>query len=257
MDLNKLEPVPLHYQLSNNLREGIREGLWDLGDIFPTDKQLMEKYGVSSTTVRRAVGQLVQEGLLERQAGKGTFVKKKPVEETLGFLTGFFEEMVKRGFTPSANVISLKPVEITARELEKTPELYIFNNQKMFLIEKVQKLNDEPIVYLRSYWPYEIGKRMADFELTKTGLYEIASNELGLVLTRAEQTIGADVARKKVADLLQVQPGFPILTMNRIAFCGEEPVELSINAYRADRYKYKMQIQQHTTNDFEGTIFLS
>lgn len=257
MDLNKLEPVPLHYQLTNNLREGIREGLWNLGDIFPTDKQLMEKYNVSSTTVRRAVGQLVQEGLLERKAGKGTFVKKKPVEETLGFLTGFFEEMVKRGFTPSADVISLRPVELSAKELEKTPELGVFDNQKMFLIEKVQKLNDEPVVYLRSFWPYDIGKRMATFDLTKTGLYEIASNELGLALTRAEQTIGADIARKKVAQFLQVQPGFPILTMNRIAFCGEEPVEVSINAYRADRYKYKMLIQQYTKNTFEGAIYLS
>ncbi len=255
MDFNKLEPIPLHYQLTQNLREGIREGVWNLGDIFPTDKQLMEKYDVSSTTVRRAVGQLVQEGLLERKAGRGTFVKKKPVEETLGSLTGFFEEMVKRGFTPSADVISLRAVELTEKELEKTPELNVFNNQKMFLIEKVQKLNDEPIVYLQSYWPYEIGKKMAEFELTKTGLYEIASKALGLVLTRAEQTISADVAHKKVADLLRVSTKFPLLTMKRVAYTGEQPIEYSFNAYRADRYQYKMILQQSKHNNFEG-LFL-
>ncbi|WP_407305641.1 GntR family transcriptional regulator [Desulfosporosinus sp. SB140] len=255
MELKKMESIPLHYQLTNTLRDAIRDGVWNLGDAFPTDKDLMVQYGVSSTTVRRSVGQLVQEGLLDRKAGKGTFVKNKPVEETLGLLTGFFQEMISRGFSPSAELINLCPIEITAKELERVPELSIFNDQKMFLIEKVQKLNDEPIAYLQSYWPYEYGSRMAASDLTKIGLYDIAGKELGLVLTKAEQTIGAGIAHKKVAQYLGIKIGFPILTMNRIAYCGEQPVELSLNSYRADRYKYKVLLQQHTSRNIEG-LFL-
>ncbi|CAA7603080.1 GntR bacterial regulatory protein HTH signature [Acididesulfobacillus acetoxydans] len=255
MDL-RTESIPLHYQLTNRLRDGIRDGVWSLGELFPTDKELMQQYGVSSTTVRRAVGQLVQEGLLERKAGKGTFVRKKPVEETLGLLTGFFEEMSSRGFTPSAAVLNLSVVELTPKEVEKVPLLSVFRNRKVFLIEKIQKLNDEPIAYLRSYWPYEHGARMAEFDLTKVGLYEIATKELHLVLTRAEETIGSDIARKKVAEHLGVRVGFPILTMDRIAFSGTEPVEVSLNSYRADRYMYKITLHQHRTNNIEG-IYLS
>lgn len=255
MELRKMESIPLHHQLTTTLRDAIRNGVWNLGDAFPTDKDLMVQYGVSSTTVRRSVGQLVQEGLLDRKAGKGTFVKNKPVEETLGLLTGFFEEMSIRGFSPSAEVINLSPVEVTPKELEKIPELSIFNNKKLFLIEKVQKLNNEPIAYLQSYWPYEYGSRMAAEDLTKIGLYAIAARELGLVLTKAEQTIGAGIAHKKVAQYLGVRTGFPILTMNRIGFSGEQPVELSLNSYRADRYKYKILLQQNTGRNIEGLFF--
>lgn len=256
MELKKMESIPLHHQLTTRLRDSIRNGVWNLGDAFPTDKDLMVLYGVSSTTVRRSVGQLVQEGLLERKAGKGTFVKNKPVEETLGLLTGFFEEMTSRGFSPSAELINISPIDVTAKELERVPELNIFNKQKMFLIEKVQKLNNEPIAYLRSYWPYEYGSRMAEFDLTEIGLYAIAAKELGLVLTKAEQTIGAGIAHKKVAQYLGVRTGFPILTMNRTGYCGNQPVELSLNSYRADRYKYKVLLQQHTGRNIEG-LFLT
>lgn len=128
MAFNKKDPIPLHYQLTNELRSDIKKGLWKVGEIFPADKELMERYGVSSTTVRRAVGQLVQEGFLERKAGKGTFLKRERVEETLGNLTGFFEEMRQHGFSPSADILNLCPVEINPKILEKTPQLSVFGS---------------------------------------------------------------------------------------------------------------------------------
>ncbi|SMB97282.1 transcriptional regulator, GntR family [Thermanaeromonas toyohensis ToBE] len=248
MVFDREAPVPLHYQITNDLREAIKSGKWGVGDLFPTDKELMEMYGVSSTTVRRAVAELVREGWLERKRGKGTFVKKEAIEETLGRLTGFFEEIRSHGHIPSADVLDLRPVEITDKEIEKTPLLSVFKHQKLFLIERLQKMDGNPVVYLRSYWPYEYGKRMAEFDLSKEALYEIAEKKLGLILTRAEQTISAGVARKKEAQLLSVPVGFPLLIMERLAYAGDQPVELSINAYRADRYKYRVILRKDYQN---------
>lgn len=248
MGFYKDELLPLHYKITEDLREAIKSGQWSVGELFPTDKELMEKYGVSSTTVRRAVAELVREGWLERKRGKGTFVKKQAIEETLGRLTGFFEEIRAHGLTPSADVLDLRPVEITEKELEKAPQLSVFGNQKMFLIERVQKVNGSPVVYLRSYWPYEYGWRMAEFDLTKEAFYEIAEKALGLTLTEAHQTISASVAGKKEARLLDVRVGFPLLIMERLAYAGDRPVELSINAYRADRYKYRVVLHKDRQN---------
>ncbi|WP_434512723.1 GntR family transcriptional regulator [Desulfitobacterium sp. AusDCA] len=245
MSLDKNAPIPLHYQLTNDLREGIIKGIWSVGELFPTDKELMEKYNISSTTVRRAVAQLVQEGLLDRKPGRGTFVKEAPVEETLGDLTGFFDEMISHGFHPSADVLNLTEVKLDDKELEKVPQLRIFNAQKVFLIEKIQKLNGEPVAYVRSYWPYDYGARIAEFDLTTRGIYDIIKKELGIILIRAEQFVGADIAHKKTAEFLNVRKGFPVLTMERIAYNDQNwPVELSINEYRADRYKYKVLLKQ-------------
>jgi len=96
MAFSKSAPIQLHYQLANELRNYIQSGSWNIGDLFPTDREIMEKYKVSATTVRRAVKQLVEEGWIERQPGKGTFIKKEPIKEELGKLTGFFEEMTIR-----------------------------------------------------------------------------------------------------------------------------------------------------------------
>lgn len=249
MSLNKDTHIPLHYQLTNTLREGIKVGKWGVGELFPTDKDLMEKYKISSTTVRRAVAELVQEGWLDRKPGKGTFVKKAPIEETLGELTGFFDEMIIHGYNPSAEVLNVSEVKVSEKELEKVPQLSIFNYQSMFLIEKIQKLNNEPIAYVRSFWPYEYGVRIAEFDLMKRGIYEIINKELDLRLIRAEQFVGADIARKKVAQHLNVKVGFPVLTMERIAFNEQNrPIELSINEYRADRYKYKVLLEKSDQN---------
>lgn len=249
---NKNDPLPLHYKITNDLREIIGSGKWKAGDLFPTDKDLMEKYGVSSTTVRRAVAQLVHEGLLERKPGKGTFIKER-VEEPLGRLTGFFEEMRLHGYTPSAEVLDLRPVDITPGELKKAPQLSLFGIQKMFLIERLQKINDKPVVYLRSYWPYEYGKKLAGYDLNKEAIYEIAARDMGVVLTRARQTIAAGAAGKKEARLLEIKAGSPVLVMERLAYAGEAPLELSINLYRADRYKYSITLH-HNSQKVEGLL---
>jgi len=252
MSANRSKPVPLHYQITDDLRNAIKEGKWNLGDLFPTDKQLMEQYDVSSTTVRRALSELVYEGWLERRPGKGTFLRKDYVEETLSRLTGFFEEMKKRGYKPSSKILDVRPVEVTQDVLEKTPQLGVFGKTNLYLIEKLQLMNDHPVVYLKSYWPYEHGKRLAEFDLSQHGLYELAEEKLGVDLEEAEQTIAAGIARKKEAEYLQVKIGFPILIMERTLYSGGQPVELSINAYRGDRYKYRVKLTRNENNNCES-----
>ena len=245
MALERGEPLPLHYQITNDLRQAIKAGKWGVGELFPTDKELMDIYGVSSTTVRRAVSELVHEGWLERIRGKGTFVKKEAVEERLERLTGFFEEVKSRGLTPSADVISICPVDLTEETVKKNPQLSVFGTQKMLLIERVQKIDGNPVVYVKSYWPLEYGRRLAEFDLTKEAFYEIAENELKLNLTNAEQTISAMVAQRKVAKFLDVPVGAPLLVMERVLYAGSKPVEFAVNIYRADRYKYRVSLQRN------------
>ena len=254
MSIDRSKPIPLHYQITSDLRQAIKEGEYRVGDLFPTDKQLMEKYGVSSITVRRAVASLVDEGLLERRPGKGTFVKRETLEETLGKLTGFFEEMRARGCEPSARIISVGPVTDIAKEKQHVPAVEVFGNESLYLIEKIQQMNGQPITYLRSYWPYEYGLRLAAEDLEHHGLYELVEDKLDLVLDRATQTIAAGKAGKKEAAYLQVKAGTPLLIMERVAYAGNRPVELSVNAYRSDRYKYRVELDRNRPRPGSGVI---
>lgn len=247
------DAAPLHYKITLELRESLKNGYWKAGDLFPTDKQLMEKYGVSSTTVRRAIYELVKEGWLDRKPGKGTFVKAEMVE-TLKRLTGFFEEIRAKGMIPSAMLVKVVQVKVTDKLLEEVPELKDFDEKRLVLIRKIQKMNDVPVVYLDSYWPYKIGMEISKHDLTSRGMYEILQSVLGISLEKADQIISASTADAEVSSALNIPVGSPLLVMKRTVFSGETALEVSINYYRADMYSYRVQLDSTAPMGDEGLV---
>ncbi len=245
MAFSKSTPIQLHYQLANELRDYIQSGSWNIGDLFPTDREIMEKYGVSATTVRRAVKQLVEEGWIERKPGKGTFIKKEPIKEQLDKLTGFFEEMTNKGFVPKAEVLEVKEVEVDDSLLKKFPGLKLLKQDKLMLIKKLHKINDKQLVYVNSFWKEEYGKELARYDLSNTGAYEIANRFLNVQLTKAEETILAKAATREEAEFLGIKKGEPVLVMERLTFEQNDiPIEYVYNVYRADRYRYNITLHK-------------
>lgn len=242
MALNKDVPVQLYYQLTNELRHYIKSGNLSVGDSFPTDREIMEKYKLSATTVRRAIKQLVSEGWVERTPGKGTFIRKEPIKEELGRLTGFFEEMRSKGLQPSADVIFAGEAVIDDKEKKKYALLQEWPYRDAILFHKVQKVDNKPIVDVNSYWKKEYGIELMKYDLTTEGLYEIAANHLGLQLTCAEQNILAGAANREVMKSLGIKKNEPVLIMERLAYADKELVELSYNIYRADCYSYHVTL---------------
>ena len=240
--MNKEVPVQLYYQLTNELRNYIKSGNWSIGDLFPTDREIMEKYKVSGTTVRRAIKQLVSEGWIERTPGKGTFICKEPIKEELGRLTGFFEEIRSKGYQPSAELIFSEAVSIDTRLKKQFSLLREWPYEDAVLFRKVQKLNGKPIVFVSSYWKKEYGQQLMECDLQNEGLYEAAAHHLGLRLTRAEQNIMAGAATREIVEYLGLKKNEPVLLMERLAYAGDELVEFSYNIYRADRYSYHVTL---------------
>lgn len=245
MAFSKSAPIQLHYQLANELRDYIQSGMWNIGDMFPTDREIMEKYNVSATTVRRAVKQLVEEGWIERRPGKGTFVKKEPIKEELGQLTGFFEEMTNKGFVPKAEVLEIKEVEITDAVIREFPEIKHLGEKKLILIKKLHKINDKKLVLVSSFWKPEYGRELARYDLTNTGVYEIADRFLNVQLTKAEESISAKAATKEEAEYLDIKKGEPVLVMERLTYQDDMPIEYVYNVYRADRYRYNITLHKN------------
>ncbi len=240
MSFNKNVPVQLHYQLTNVLREDIQSGEWNIGDLFPTDREIMERYNVSATTVRRAIMQLVSEGWLERKRGKGTFIVKEPLKEELLQLTGFFEEMYNQGLQPSADIHFQGLIDVTEALLKKFSLLGVFQSKQMVLLEKVHKVNEKPLFYVQSFWSPEYGERLLEWNITNRGTYDIAAKELGVYLSKADEIIRAGLASTCEANFLHIKKGYPVLIMDRLVFSGDKPVEFSYNVCPADRYQYRV-----------------
>jgi GntR family transcriptional regulator len=234
---------PYYRWLEETLRDDISQGTYKPGDALPTEHELMRRYDLSITTVRRAVHDLVREGWIYRKAGKGTFVKRTKLEERLARLTSFAEEMQSRNIIPQFKLIcaeSVIPPSDVARFLKIIPK------HKAYLIERVQIANGEPIALARGYWNPEIGEKLAQHDLQRIALYEIVEQHLHIPLVEADESINAMTADADLARKLGVRKNSPLLVRRRLTYTTEmRPIEYTTTFYRADRYEYKIRLARH------------
>src|SRR2546426_12519287 len=132
-------PLPRYYQLKEIMRERVRAGEWQPGDLIPSERELGETYGISRMTARQAITDLVNEGLFYREQGKGTFVSQNKITQQLIRLTGFTEDIRARGQRPGTKVISaeMHPAdEATAEKLRIDHGTPIFRLQRLRLVDE-------------------------------------------------------------------------------------------------------------------------
>lgn len=212
------------------------------GDALPGERQLEELFGVSRITVRRAISDLVREGVLVRVKGKGTFVSHGRVRSDL-HLASFNEDMRAAGFRPSTRVItaaSAVPPAAAAEHLGLAPE------EPAHQLRRLRLANAAPVSVDESWLPPQLVPDLFAKELTGS-LYGILS-AAGYPVRRVEQTVEAGAALEDVAALLEIEPGAPVLVFHRRSFAGEDepgtPIEYSVSTYRSDRYQLSMRLVQ-------------
>jgi len=234
--------IPLYYQLKEVVRQQIGEGIWRVGDLIPTEQQLQERYGISRSTVRQAINELVNEGYLVKKQGKGTFVSAmRKLSEDLPRLHSFTEEMLAKGLKPGAKVISVKEI-LSSKKVAQALHLKE-EEEKVIRIERLRSANEEVICILTSYLPSSLRMKLED-DFTGS-LYDLLETKYKIPIIKGEQSIEASVANKYEAKLLRVKHGFPVLCMIRVTYTrGNKPIELVEGIYRADRYKYSITLER-------------
>lgn len=232
--------TPLYRWLAETLREDIQRGVYKPGDLLPTERELTQRYGLSSITVTRALNELVREGWLYRKAGKGTFLKRDKLEERLGRLTSFAEEMQSRRIVPQYKLLAAQavvPPPDIAHALQLAPRA------RAFFIERLHLAKNEPLALARGYWILEIGEQLAQRDLNRIPLYETTERELHIPLVEADESISATVADAQLARHLGIPRRAPLLVQERLTFTTEmRPVHFTTTYFRADRYKYKIRL---------------
>lgn len=234
--------TPLYRWLAETLRDEIQRGVYKPGDLLPTERELTQRYGLSSITVTRALNELVREGWLYRRAGKGTFLKRAKMEERLARLTSFAEEMQSRQIVPQYKLLRAQvvtPPPAIARALQLKP------HARAFLIERLHLTKNEPLALARGYWLVEIGEQLAQRDLNQIPLYETTERELHIPLIEADESISAACADATLARQLAIPRRAPLLLQERLTFTTElRPVHFTLTYFRADRYKYKIRLSR-------------
>lgn len=232
--LDRRSPVPLYYQLSQEIEGAIASGELRPGDRIETEVDLSERYGLSRPTVRQAIQELVNKGLLVRRRGVGTQVvhaqMRRPVE-----LTSLYDDLARAHHSPATTVLKL---ERQGADPHVAGELNIAEGTEVVLLERVRFTDGHPLAVMHNWLPGDLLDATAE-ELEATGLYEILRRS-GVQMRIANQRIGARAATGAEARLLSVKSGAPLLTMTRWTFDDTgRAIEYATHSYRADSYSFE------------------
>jgi GntR family transcriptional regulator len=232
--LTDQSPLPYYQQLYAILRDQIVSGDWKPGDMLPSEKELIEQYEISRITVRQALEKLVEEGLIYRRRGLGTFVAVPGIEQSLNRIVSFTEDMRRRGLHPGTQVLSAKAVPATVDIAEK---LQASPGEELARFERLRLADGEPLSIEISHLVLRLCPGILEHDYAQRPLREELEQRHGIYLVRAQQTIRAVAAGKEIAVQLSVPNNAPLFYIERVSFTEQEtPVEFLQLYHRGDRY---------------------
>jgi GntR family transcriptional regulator len=232
--------LPLYYQLYEILREQILGGRYQPGDMIAPESELIEHYQVSRTTVRQVLDLLVNEGLVYRQRGRGTFVSHRTLEEGLTRIVSFTEDMEQRGFKPGTKVLFSGLVPAPA---EIAGKLRIEPSEPLARIERLRLADGEPLSIEESFLVHRFFPGILDFDHAAKSLQE-RTREYGIRWGGAKQIIRAVQAWPDIARILSLPRKEALLYIERVSFTQNHiPAEYLKIYYRGDRYSLFADLQ--------------
>jgi GntR family transcriptional regulator len=242
MALNKNSPIPLYYQLAEQLKEQVRLGELKSGDQVPSERALSELHGISRMTARQAVTYLVHEGVLVARHGFGTFVAEPKLTHEALHLLSFTEEIMQRGGKVVSRVLEQAIVPPSARV---ATELQLPTTESVVRIVRLRLSDQTPLLLETIFIPAAVCPDLAHENLANQSLYAVLERRCGLKLKRARQTLEATVANDYESQLFGVAPGMAMILLEGVTYDEQQrPTEYFKAVYRGDRFKFSFESER-------------
>lgn len=232
----------LKYQtLKENLRERIESGRYLENNCLPAERELCEEFSTSRMTVRKAVNELEQEGILYKVRGKGTFVKNTgKINQNLSKLTSFSEDMRTRGMVPGAKILLLDVLMANEVVADK---LGIPVGDDVIMLRRLRLADGEPIAIETTYLRYALFSGVFDKLADGNSLYQFMKEELGIFPKKAIQSVEVSSLMEWEASLLGNESLNVSLLIHRQTFDADGmPLEYVESKYRSDKYKFYIEL---------------
>ena len=237
MDLERSGPIPLYFQIAQRIEKAIMGGDLPAGSRLENEVALGERLGLSRPTIRRAIQELVDKGLLVRRRGIGTQVVHGQVTRRVE-LTSLFDDLANSSQKPSTQLLVLEEMPADANIAER---LAVAEGDPTLHLRRVRLADDVPVAVLENWLPAEFLDVTSD-ELTVYGLYQVLRAR-GVTMRVAKQRIGARKATTDEARLLEIDRSSALLTMDRTAYDNSgRAVEFGHHCYRPDLYSFEVTL---------------
>lgn len=241
MRLRRKSPDPLYAQLKSNLLAEIRSGRYQSHQRLPSEREFSRRFRVSRMTVRQALVDLAREGMLYTRVGKGTFVAEPKIDQPLRVVSGFSQDTLARGVTPTSRVLEAR---VIAANAQVAAALRLVPGAEVILLSRVRLADGIPLAIETVYLPFALFPQFLLHDFAHESLYNILETEYAIKLMQAEQSTEAALASPREAELLQIAQPAAVLRTQRLTFTEDGiPVEYVLSAYRGDRYKFHSILQ--------------
>ena len=229
--------LPAYIQIHDQIKQDIDQGNWKIGQRLPSERDLCETFEVSRMTVRQAITLLVDEGILERKPGSGTFVASSRVKEKMRGTTSFTEIVRSQGKTPSSQLISYQkvhPNEFELKNLGIQPRNYVIR------MERVRFADQMPVVYEVASIPEKLIRGFKEEEITEHFFQTLTDN--GYEIGKSQQTISASLAGERLAKHLNIKSGDALLNLTQVSYLQDgQAFEYVRSFYVGDRFEFYLE----------------
>jgi GntR family transcriptional regulator len=232
------EMEPKYKRLKNIIKEDINSGKYERGTKIPSEKTLMEIYNLSRDTVRKTLNLLVQEKILYKVQGSGTYVANEVFNQTLLKFYSFTDEMKKLGKTPTSKIISFDEVENRGEELE------LFENlNKVYRLIRLRLADNKPVMYEITYLNPTLLKELSLEKLKEKPLYEIIRKDYKLVFKKAIEKYKAVIPNKEILANLEMKESKACMELNRLVYSKGELLEYTKSFARGDKLTFEIELK--------------
>lgn len=241
--LDKRGPLPLRNQLENIIRQKIEDEEWPENVSIPSENELCKIYGISRMTVHSALNHIVEEGLIYRVPGKGTFVSPPKIISKPPTQVGIREQLEQQGYETSTRLIS---VELKLPTKKVVNALGIGRSELIYTIKRARYIKEEPLSYHISYIPSKLFPGLENQDLVGEQMCDIMEKQYHCEIVRRLETLEAVTATPEEAGILSVKPSCPLLLLENTVFTyHDSPVEFTKIIFRGDKIKLKLEYNKN------------
>lgn len=235
--------APLHSQVRERLRERIVDGTYGAQARLPAESEIGAIFGVSRITVRQALSDLQNEGVIVKVPGKGTFVASPVPRQELARLEGFDEAMSRQGHRIVNRVVGHS---VVAASPAVAAQLRLPAGAPVGEIRRVRYLDREPVSHEVTYLPADLGERLRQENLAERDIFLILEKDYAIALGHADLQIGAVNADAALAAALEVAPGAALLRIERLTWTRDGvPLDFEYLTIRGDAFQYALRLPRH------------
>lgn len=229
--------LPKYLEISRDITDSIQNGLLEVGDMAMSENEIINHYGVSNTTARRALQELERAGWVRRIKGKGTVVQDRRVDRSVDRILGFTRNMLEAGRSASTKLLDIQ-LRHTNRTLQIRGRTYTLLGP-IWVIERLRLADEIPMMEEKRYISAELCPDIAKKDLEQS-LYDLYENEYSLSLTGVNQRLSTVLLQhRRLMNLFELETPTPAFLVEGVTFCGRDVIlEMEESLYRGDQYQF-------------------